>query len=379
MPTFDVSARRMHLLPRIYSTLLRAFPVFALTAILFTPSNLHAQGCVVAHGTGLPETVDPADQAKSWDVAVSYRWFQSDRHYVGIAEQKQRAAAGDQVINRSNFTDLTVNYTASPRFDVAVTIPYVSHDRSQVVKNSNAVILDRFHTQATGLADISVIGNAWVFDPATHVNGNLQIGAGLALPTGKDNVSDTFETYDKASGKIVAVQHAVDQSIQPGSGGYGIIVDLYGYHTLGAGFTGYFSGQYTITPQDTNGVLTSNTGTTVMSIPDTYLGRLGVEYAVAPVQGLSISLGLRAEGVAVYDLVGHSNGFRRPGYSMDVEPGIIYNHNRWAVRFYIPYAIQRDRLQSVPDKQKTRATGVYSQGDAAFADYEIISSVGYRF
>jgi hypothetical protein len=359
--------------------LLRALGAFALAAVLRVPSSLHAQGCVVAHGTGLPETLDQADTPHSWDFSVSYRWFQSDRHYVGITEQKQRAAAGDQVINRSNFTDLTLNYAATSRFNVEVTVPFVAHDRSQVVKNSSGVILDRFHTQATGLADISVVGNYWLFNPIFHTKGNVQFGAGLSLPTGKDNVSDTFETYDKASGKIVGVQHAVDQSIQPGSGGYGIILSLYGYRTLGAGFTGFASGQYTITPQDTNGVLTSNTGTTVMSIPDTYLLRLGVEYAVAPVQGLSLSLGLRDEGVAVYDLVGHSNGFRRPGYSMDIEPGIIYNHNRWAVRFYIPYAIQRDRLQSVPDKQKTRATGVYSQGDAAFADYEIITSVNLRF
>jgi len=369
----------MYLLPRHCSFLLRALGAFALAAVLRVPSSLHAQGCVVAHGTGLPETLDQADTPHSWDFSVSYRWFQSDRHYVGITEQKQRAAAGDQVINRSNFTDLTLNYAATSRFNVEVTVPFVAHDRSQVVKNSSGVILDRFHTQATGLADISVVGNYWVLDPVTHADGNIQIGAGLSLPTGKDNVSDTFETYDKASGKIVAVQHAVDQSIQPGSGGYGIIVSLYGYHAIAAGFTGFFSGQYTITPQDTNGVLTSNTSTTVMSIPDTYLLRLGVEYAVKPIEGLSLSLGFRDEGVAVYDLIGHSNGFRRPGYSMDVEPGIIYNHKRWAVRFYIPYAIQRDRLQSVPDKQKTRATGVYSQGDAAFADYEIISSVNFRF
>ncbi len=369
----------MYLLPKFYSSLLRALAVLSLAVAMGAPPSLHAQGCVVAHGTGLPETLDQADAPKSWDFSVSYRWFQSDRHYVGIAEQKQRETAGDQVINRSNFTDLTLNYAASSRFNVEVTVPFVVHDRSQVVKNSNAVILDRFHTQATGLADVSVVGNYWVIDPVTHPSGNFQVGAGLSLPTGKDNVSDTFETYDKASNKIVAVQHAVDQSIQPGSGGYGIILSLYGYHAIGAGFTGYVSGQYTITPQDTNGVLTSNTGNTVMSIPDTYLARLGVEYAIAPIQGLSLSLGLRDEGVMVYDLVGHSNGFRRPGYSMDIEPGIIYNHNRWAVRFYIPYAIQRDRLQSVPDKQKTRATGVYSQGDAAFADYEIISSINFRF
>jgi len=348
---------------------------------IITAAQAHAQGCVVAHGSGLPslQALEEADTTQPWDVSVSYRWFKSDRHYVGIAYQAQRDAAGDQVINRSNFTDLNLNYTVSPRYSVSLTVPYVSHDRSQVVKNASAVILDRFSTQSSGLADISAVANAWVFNPTPAAKGNIQFGLGAVLPTGRDDVNDVFETFDKTSGKIVAVRHAVDQSIQPGSGGYGIILSLYGYRLLGAGFTGYASANYTITPQNTNGVLTSNTSTTVMSIPDTYLGRTGVEYSVAGVRGLSLSLGLRAEGVMVYDLIGHSDGFRRPGYSVAVEPGISISRSRWSARLYVPVAIQRDRLQSVPDKQKTIATGVYSQGDAAFANYEVIWSLNYKF
>lgn len=354
----------------------RALALVAFVAVSFT--HAHAQGCVVAHGSGLSPSMDEGDVAQPWETSVSYRWFQSDRHYVGTAYQAQRDANGDQVINRSNFTDFGLNYTISPRYSVALTIPYVSHDRSQVVKDASGVILDRFHTQASGVADLSVIGNAWLWDPASSPKGNIQFGLGLSLPTGKDDVSDVFETFDKTSGKIVAVRHAVDQSIQPGSGGYGIIVDLYGYRTLGAGFTAYANASYTVTPQETNGVLTSNTGTTVMSIPDTYLGRTGVEYAFGGSSGISLSLGLRAEGVAVYDLMGGSNGFRRPGYSVAVEPGISINRKKWSARLYVPYAIQRDRLQSYPDKLKTWSTGVYSQGDAAFANYLIILSVGYK-
>ncbi len=371
---FRLFAERMNQHRR---TSLKYWAGFALATLCLgmSASTSRAQGCVVAHGSGIPETVETGDAEQPWDLSVSYRWFQSDRHFVGITEQKQRQASGDQVINRSNFTDLTLERAISPRYDLSVTIPYVSHDRSQVVKNSSGVILDRFHTQAVGLADISVIGNAWVFNPV-NARGNIQVGLGLSLPTGKDNVSDTFETFDKASGKIVAVQHPVDQSIQPGSGGYGIILSLYGYRELGAGFTGFLSGSYTITPQDTNGTVTSNG---LLSIPDTYLGRIGFEYTHPELHGLTLSLGWRVEGVSVFDVVGHSNGFRRPGYSSDIEPGIIYSYKGWTARFYIPYAVQRDRLQNTGDKKKSRTTGVYSQGDAAFADYEIISSVSYRF
>ena len=40
-------------------------------------------------------------------------------------------------------------------------------------------------------------------------------------------------------------------------------------------------------------------------------------------------------------------------------------------------ALVRDRTQSVPDKNKTELTGVYTQGDAAFADYTV--NVGLVF
>lgn len=357
---------------------LRLLTPLALAAVL--PGLARAQGCVAAHGAGVPMSPDQNDAANSWDLSVAHRWFTSDRHYVGTAYQEHRDALGDQVINHSKFTDLTVNYTVTPRYRAALTIPYVSHDRSQVVKDAAGNILTRFHTQSSGLADVTLVGNAWVFDPAASPKGNLQVGLGLLLPTGTPNVKDTFSVYDRTTKQIVASVRNVDQSIQPGIGGYGIIVSLSGYRLLGAGFTGYVNGSYTITPQEDNGTVTSRSSVyeATMSIADTYLGRLGLEYTNPSLRGVSLSLGLRAEGVAVYDLVGGSDGFRRPGYSVAVEPGIGYTARRWSARLYVPVAIQRDRLQSVPDKKRTWATGTYAQGDAAFANYLVALSLSYR-
>lgn len=364
-----------------YSYISLANTLLLALATLLAATQAHAQGCVVAHGCGLPMALEPNGNAtQKWDVSVSYRWFQSDRHFVGTVEQKQRATAGDQVINRSNFTDFGLNYTFSSRYSLSLTIPYVSHDRSQVVKNSSGVILNRFHTQASGFADLSLVGNAWVFNPENSRKGNLQFGAGLTLPTGQDDVRATFQTFDKTAGQIVTVQRSVDQSIQPGSGGYGLVLSAYGYRLLGAGFTSFLNASYTITPQEDNGVPTfrSSVYESIMSIPDTYLARLGLDYQLAAVPGLSLSLALRVEGVSVNDLIGGSKGFRRPGYSVGIEPGLSLSRQRWSARLYVPYAIQRNRQQSVPDKQKTAATGVYSQGDAAFADYLVLLSCSYK-
>ena len=45
----------------------------------------------------------------------------------------------------------------------------------------------------------------------------------------------------------------------------------------------------------------------------------------------------------------------------------------------MPIALERARTQSVPDKIKTAMTGVYSQGDAAFADYTVNIGCSVRF
>jgi hypothetical protein len=304
---------------------------------------------------------------------------QSDRHFVGTVEQTQRQAEGSQVINRSNFIDSALIYTISPRFNFTLTLPYVNHDRSSVVRESNRVILQRYHTQASGLADMSLVGNGWVFDPATAKNGNIELGLGFSLPTGKDDVTDIFQVYDKATKQILGVEKTVDQSIQPGSGGYGIILSAYGYRLLGAGLTAFANGTYTATPQTDNGVPTYRGGFEgIMSIPDSYLARAGFEYAL-PAKGVSLSLGGRIEGVPVRDLIGGSTGFRRPGYSIAIEPGVAVTRSRWSARLYVPIAVKRNREQSVPDKLQTAASGVYTQGDAAFADYLIVSNVTYRF
>ena len=79
------------------------------------------------------------------------------------------------------------------------------------------------------------------------------------------------------------------------------------------------------------------------------------------------------EGVPVRDLLGKSNGFRRPGYAISGDPGFLYN--RWGYVFScnVPWAIERNR-RSVPDI----ANGIRT-GDATFADYVLTFGLSKRF
>ncbi len=91
--------------------------------------------------------------------------------------------------------------------------------------------------------------------------------------------------------------------------------------------------------------------------------------ATAGWKGFGVSLGGRIEGVPAEDLIGGSNGFRRPGYAISVEPGLSYGQGPQAFLLAVPIALQRNRLRSVPDRLEANR-----QGDAAFADYLVLFS-----
>jgi hypothetical protein len=301
---------------------------------------------------------------------------------VGDDEQEHREREGSQVENFSNFIDLNLTYAFTPRYSAMLTIPWVVHERSQVVRaGAGGPILDRFSTHSSGLGDVRLEGNAWVLEPAHDRKWNVLLGLGFDAPTGEDDARDVFEVYDAATRTIVARQRTVDQSIQPGDGGWGLTLDVYSFYTIVPRLNAYVNGAYTFTPEEKNGVPTyrSNAFEAEMSIADSYLGRAGVEYMVLPKYGFSVSLGGRVEGVPVYDAIGGSEGFRRPGYSVSIEPGLSAMYKGWAAAVYTPVAVYRNREQSVPDKQTTAATGRYTQGDAAFADFSVLFSLAKNF
>jgi hypothetical protein len=116
-----------------------------------------------------------------------------------------------------------------------------------------------------------------------------------------------------------------------------------------------------------------------MSIPDQYFGQGGVMYTIVPKWGLSLGMGARIDGVPAEDALGDSNGFRRPGYAIAVQPMLQWMKSRYNFSLATPVAVYRDRTQSVADKRWTQDTGIYRHGDAAFADFSVIASFSVAF
>ncbi|MGF7080400.1 hypothetical protein [Mucilaginibacter sp. UYCu711] len=113
-----------------------------------------------------------------------------------------------------------------------------------------------------------------------------------------------------------------------------------------------------------------------MSVPDQELIRLGLRYRTS---SFNFSAGVRYECLPLKDIIGESDGFRRPGYIISAEPGITYRLKKLSVYALVPIALIRDRTISVADIRTTELTGKYTHGDAAFADYVINIGASFRF
>ena len=85
------------------------------------------------------------------------------------------------------------------------------------------------------------------------------------------------------------------------------------------------------------------------------------------------------EGIPVYDFIGGSKGFRRPGYVISVEPGLRYRFSKLNFFASVPVALSRNRTQSVTDKESSVLQNQVVHGDAAFADYSLNMGLAYRF
>ncbi len=341
----------------------------------------YAQGCIASRGTeitpghsmqlGDDEAPPPTS---GFQATVGYRWLHSDSMFVHDVEQKQIEAEGSQEINDSHFIDVGVTYAITPRFSATFTLPFSIQDRSQVVRALNAqrTILDRFHTQSAGIGDIRLEFNGWVLDPEKHTKGNILLGLGVSAPTGDRDAQDVFEFASFRGSGLVAQRHAVDQSIQGGNGGWGVILDIYAYQQIVPRLNAYFNGAYTLTPEQKYTPTASLEGD--YSIADSYLARGGFEYLLWPKHSLSLSLGGRIDGVPIHDLIGGSDGFRRPGYAVSIEPGLSFAIKSWSFSVNTPVAVYRNRQQSVQEA----AAGMEPVA-ASFADFIVTCSITKKF
>ena len=353
----------------------------SLLLIIMISNKVQSQGCVAIRSTGGQCTMDHSTQGElpsGWNLNVNNRYFKSFRHFIGTTEQKQRIAQGTEVINHAYTLDLTLTRNLNKWWAFSLDAPIIADSRSSLYEHDGKT---RHLTHSFGLGDIRFTAYRWLIDPAKMPKGNIQVGFGIKLPTGDYKYQDFFQKND--STKLLG---PVDKSIQLGDGGTGFSGEVNAYYNLSKHISLYNNLYYLANPREQNGTSTARGGTpsasslkygsSTMSVPDQYLLRAGANFTS---KALTLSLGIKDECLPVHDLIGGSGGFRRPGYIISAEPGVTYNFKKCNVYAYVPVALVRSRTQSVPDKMQTQITGIYAQGDAAFADYAVNIGFTVRF
>ena len=337
-------------------------------------SSAAAQGCILIRqsapiiGSMSSTYLRPGE----WELDFSLRGSTADRHYSGDVYQAQRTALGTNVVNKQRQVIFNVDHAFTTRFSLGVTLPFVVASWS-IPSPVSPVPGPRATQHGEGFGDISAMGRFWMFNTLTHPARNISIGGGIKLPTGNADDTDTFVNISGLSPS----DKAVDQSVQPGDGGWGGQVEIQAFSKAGPLFV-FGSGNYLLNPRDMNGTPSILVGigfpsTTAPlrnqnSVPDQYVVRGGVGVPIW--RGLGASLGVRVEGVPRYDLIGRSDGFRRPGEEVFFEPGVTYSHGKSTVQFNLPHGVYRNRA---PDPYTGAA------GDATFPDWVALGTYSYRF
>ena len=339
----------------------------------------HAQGCVAIRSIGTTYMMSHPDETTpnaSWQLSANSRYFKSFRHYSGTTENKTRLTAGTEVINHQASLDLVLTRIVNDRWSFMIDVPVLSNARSSLYEhglvNGDYVKKERHTMHSFGIGDVRLAAYRWLIDPKKSFKGNIQLGLGIKLPTGDDNYKDYWYNVGPNGTKEL---RPVDQSIQLGDGGTGFTTEINTFYNFNHYIGLYGNFYYLINPREQNGVRTFRETLTpalaneaISSVPDQYMFRAGFNYLLSHIKGLSVATGARLEGIPVHDLIGGSGDFRRPGYIWSIEPAINYSVKKMNFFVSVPFAIVRNRTQSVTDIENS-TPAKHVQGDAAFADY----------
>ncbi|TAJ93979.1 MAG: hypothetical protein EPO31_07310 [Gammaproteobacteria bacterium] len=350
----------------------------AMLAGLSIPLSVHAQGCILTRTTApvLGAQSSPFLEEGQFQLTANYRQFTADEHYSnGSGLNLVVMNTNTQVISEMQAMEIGGIYALNQQLNLTLSIPYMLEGSSNRALPSGVAGSPRFEHSANGIGDVSIGARYWLMNSQENSDQNIGLGLSVKIPTGDSEVTDLFPNRTGADIR----SRFVDQSIQPGDGGWGFQLSMEAFKTVGD-FTLFANGAYTFNPRGQNDTFSppaflNPVGPQAVAdnirfntVNDSYIARVGAAYPILAIPGLSVSLAGRVVGVPESDLIGDTTGFRRPGYFMTLDPGINYTIDRAIFSFTVPVRVH----QYVGDS-------FGAVRDSTFANYMIEFSVSYRF
>ena len=311
--------------------------------------------------------------------SVTYRFFHSFRNFNSSGEEVEIPAIKNDTY--VDLFDIAATYGVSKRLSLTLELPIQYGSRTNAAENDGVHVHTR---RASGIGDMRLGANFLLLNPDKHPNQNISLGLGVKAPTGDDAATDlSFRSTG-------AVLRPVDSAIQPGDGGWGIVLSANAFAKVYKHTFAYANGFYLINPREMNGTQTPNgdllkfnqnstirhdRGLKFNSVPDQVAVRSGLTHTLWPEKGLAVSLGARWEGIPAHDFIGGSDGWRLPGYSVSIEPGISISRGKDFFGVTAPVAVYRYGVPSVP----TVRTHNPLAGVSSFSDFQINVTYSHLF
>ena len=195
---------------------------------------------------------NPYSEPGETQVNLSTRNLRSTDHYNGTVEQIQRQTLDTYVVNLQHAVDLTVSRTITSRFSVSAGVPFIAASWG-IPSPTSPTPGPRANENARGIGDISVSGRYWVLPTSRFRTGNISVGLGVKMPTGNSGYKDAYPDRNGNNDQ----PRFVDQSVQPGDGGWGATLDLSGFKTVPHAQL-FGSASYLVNPRDRNTTTSQN-------------------------------------------------------------------------------------------------------------------------
>ncbi|MES2524703.1 MAG: hypothetical protein V4617_18550 [Gemmatimonadota bacterium] len=333
---------------------------------MLTATRGRAQGCEPIRFTSPVNLGGEGQMYQSggeWQFTLAYRHLLSKDWFVGTRENSSLAPGGSSPVFDIHTMVADVAYAVNDRLRVRVSVPVSTGTLARTWP-------DKVHhvQRARGIGDVSAMGELWLLSPRAHELGNVSIGVGVKAPTGSHTIASQFHT---ASG---AVDFPADQTIQPGDGGWAVLLQAQGFRQLREGMFAYANGSYMVSPKARSNVQWTPGSGQYWAVPDVYSARAGAAVSVLPEQGLTASLGARVDGIPVRDLIGGGDAetIKRSAYVIFADPGMSLSRGKGTFTLSVPYRLKVNRQKSMLEQR----TGALNAG--GFAKYLVFASYSHR-